>query len=287
MLQRLVPLVGRDAIRYQVLDQRISSPVSEGVVTAKGLDDELTGRMFAAVKTSTGRAYYVPLAPEIADSLQTGEAVRFGVGVEQWLKPADRIIARFAQENGGIYDPARHQRGLENLDWQNRDAGRPSPAERVEANLRRLERLARYHLATELPDGRWQIPGDLLAQLEAREKSHPQHRLHFERISVPQREAALEQGRDPAKERTELGQRFAKELGMAYVDDPRTFTGRMVPCTPSPSGLEYVQIIDERNHRFAVIARPLDADRMIGRVVSISRDREQRLSIRLGHELSR
>jgi hypothetical protein len=287
MLQRLVPLVGRDAIRYQVLDQGISSPVIEGVVMAKGLDDELTGRMFAAVKTDAGRNYYVPLAPEIADSLQTGEAVRLGVGVEQWLKPADRIIARFAQENGGIYDPARHQRCLENLEGQNRDAGQPSPAERVEANLRRLERLARYHLATELPDGRWQIPGDLLAQLEAREKSHPQHRMHFERVSVPQREAALEQERDPAGERAALGQHFAKELGMAYVDDPRTFTGRMVPCMPSPSGLEYVQIIDERNHRFAVIARPFDADRMIGRVVSISRDRERCLSIRLGHELSR
>src|SRR5450432_299019 len=180
MLQRLVPLVGRDAIRYQVFDQRLASPVIEGVVMAKGLDDELTGRMFAAVKTDTGRAYYVPLAPEIADSLQIGEAVRLGVGVEQWLKPADRIIARFAQENDGIYDPTRHQRGLENLGWQDQNAGQPSPAERVEANVRRLERLARYYLATELPDGRWQIPGDLLADRKAREKSHPQHRLHFE-----------------------------------------------------------------------------------------------------------
>ena len=36
MVQRLVPLVGHEAIRYQVLDQRVSCPVVEGVVTGKG-----------------------------------------------------------------------------------------------------------------------------------------------------------------------------------------------------------------------------------------------------------
>jgi Protein of unknown function (DUF3363) len=287
MIQRLVPLVGQEAIRYQVLDQRVSTPVIEGVVTGKGLDDELSGTMFAAVATATGPAYYVRLAPEVADSLRPGEAVRVGVDVEAWLKPADRIIARVAQENGGIYDPTRHQRALENLNRQGREGGQPSPAERIEANLRRLERLARYRLATRLPDGRWQIPGDLVGQLEAREKSHPQHRIRFERASVPPREAAREQARDPARERAALCQRLAKELGLAYVNDPPTFTGRMVPCAPTVAGHEYVRIVDERNQRFTVIAKPPEAERLLGRVVSLSRDREQRLLIRLGPELSR
>ena len=83
--------------------------------------------MFAAVATATGPAYYVRLAPEVADSLRPGEAVRVGVDVEPWLKPADRIIARVAQENGGIYDPTRHQRALENLNRQSREGGNRRP----------------------------------------------------------------------------------------------------------------------------------------------------------------
>jgi type IV secretory pathway VirD2 relaxase len=282
MIQRLVPLVGREAIRYQVLDQRIPSAVVEGIVTGKGLDDELTGNMFAAVVTPAGPAYYVRLAPEIADSLRTGEAVRVGVEVEPWLKPADRIIAHFAQENGGIYDPGRHLRALENLSPQSRDVGRPSPAERIEANLRRLERLARYRLATHLPDGRWQIPANLVGQLETREKSHPQHRLRFERVAVSSQVLAPERTKDPSMERAALGQRLANELRMTYVSDPQTFMGRVAPCAPTPDGRQYVCIVDERNQRFTVITKPPEAERLLGRVVSLSLDREQRLAIRLG-----
>lgn len=58
---------------------------------------------------------------------------RLGFEVEPWLKPADRIVARFAQENGGIYDLVRHQCALEELPQQ----GPPSPAERVAAIVRR------------------------------------------------------------------------------------------------------------------------------------------------------
>jgi Protein of unknown function (DUF3363) len=150
-MERLYPLVGQKAIEYQTLDLTIPAPVFEGVVVGKGLHDELTGEMFAAVQTSPGASYYVRLRPEVAESLRQGETVRVGFQTEQWLKPSDRIIARFAQENGGIYDPKRHQQALETLRRPSRDGREPSPADRIAANIRRLERLARYRLATRLP----------------------------------------------------------------------------------------------------------------------------------------
>jgi len=78
------------------------------------------------------------------------------------------------QENAGIYDPIQHQRALEPVQRGRGQTGEPTAAERVTANVRRLERLARFRLAVRLPDGRWRVPTDLVAQLEAREKTHPQ-----------------------------------------------------------------------------------------------------------------
>src|SRR6185312_15048170 len=92
---------------------------------------------------------------------------------EKWLKPADEIIARVARENGGVYDPAQHQRDLENIRGSRPAEAAPSPADLVTGNVRRLERLAAYGLASPLPDGRWRVPSDLLAQLESRERTHP------------------------------------------------------------------------------------------------------------------
>ena len=80
--------------------RNIPVPAFEGVVVGMGLDDELTGQMFAAVRTSAGTGYYIRLRPEVAGIFAPAEMVRVGFQTEQWLKPADRIIARFTQENG-------------------------------------------------------------------------------------------------------------------------------------------------------------------------------------------
>jgi type IV secretory pathway VirD2 relaxase len=185
MIQHLSPLVGAQAIRYQVLDATRPLGTVEGVVTAKGLDNELSGQMFMGIVTEAGDAYYVRLAPESAEALREGERVRMAVEAQPWLKPADKIIARAAQENGGVYDPARHQRVLENASRAVRDPEQPSITDRIAANVRRLERLSRYGLAWRLPDGRWQVPPDLLAQLEARERSHPQRQIRVEPTRAP------------------------------------------------------------------------------------------------------
>jgi Protein of unknown function (DUF3363) len=196
--------------------------------------------------------------------------VRVGSEAEPWLKPADRIVGRFAQEHGGTYDPVRHQRDLEGLRQSAARDDQPNPAERVAANVRRLERLARYRLATRLPDGRWQIPADFLSQLEARERTHPQRRFRFEKLGGPPREAVRPRAQDVASEVGALGRMLSKELGLVYVAEPPAFRGRVMACAPAPSGREYVWIVDYGAGQFTVIAKPPGAGHLDGRTVQLT-----------------
>jgi hypothetical protein len=58
-------------------------------------------------------------------------------------------------------------------------------------------------------------------------------------------------------------------------------------CVVAPSGREYVQVVDYRRGQFTLIPKPLDWDRLQGRTVHLSRDREQKLVLRLDLGLSR
>ena len=165
--------------------------------------------------------------------------------------------------------------------------GQPTPAERVAANVRRLERLARYRLATRLPDGRWQIPADLLSQLEDRERTHPQHRLRFEKLGGPTREPVRPRAQDVASELDALGRALSKELGLVYVAEPAVFQGRVILGAPTPSGREYVRIVDYRTGQFTLIAKPPGAERLDGRTVQLTRDRERGLSLQIDRGISR
>ncbi|MEP6654534.1 MAG: DUF3363 domain-containing protein [Myxococcales bacterium] len=245
--------------------------------------------MFVAVADGEGRCFYIPLAADIAESVRAGDRVRVGIEVAPWLKPADSVIARAALGNSGVYDPARHQRALENLVPRNHEPGQPTAAERVQANLRRLERLERYRLVTRLPDGKWRIPQDLVEQLRGREKTHPQHRIHFAKVPAIPREPTREAAQEPDAERMKLGRQLAEKANMTFHPNPPTFAGRLIPCplsaSPPAAGQAYVQIVDEGNRRFTLIPKPVDAERLLGRIVSLSRDREQRLVVRLGPDL--
>jgi hypothetical protein len=245
--------------------------------------------LFAAVKTAARQGYHVRLSSQAAGMLQEKDAVRLGVEVEPWVKPADRIVSQFAQKNGGIYDPVRHQRELEGLRQAPSGDRQPTPAERVTANVRRLERLERYRLAKRLADGRWQIPADLLSQLESREKTHPQQRIRFDKIGGPAPEPVRPRVPNVAWEREALGRALGRQLGLAYVADPPAFRGRVTACAPTPSGREYVQIVDDRTGQFTLIPKTPDAEhaRVHGRTVHLSRDREGRLSIQLDRGISR
>jgi type IV secretory pathway VirD2 relaxase len=271
--ERLWRIVGDRALRQRVIDGRSPTPSFDGVVAGKGLEDELAGTMFVAVMSDASEACYVRVPPEIAHALRDGEKVRIGSEVQPWVQPADRIIAHAAQENGGVYDPARHQRELESLQRGRGKQGEPTPAERVVANIRRLERLARFRLAARLPDGRWRVPADLVAQLESREKSHPQHRLRIQPVVEWERE--------------ELGRALAKRGGLTYVREPAGLKGRCFACPPTASGAEFIGVVDEAGRRFALILKATARQPVVGRVVSLTREADGRLSIRLGPEISR
>jgi hypothetical protein len=91
----------------------------------------------------------------------------------------------------------------------------------------------------------------------------------------------------PAIERADLGRAQAKQLGLTYVSEPSTFQGRVFMCEPAPSGHEFVRIVDEARRQFTLIPKPPDVERLLGRRVVVSRDRDQRLAIQLGPEISR
>ena len=284
---RLRSLVGDEALRYQVLRPENPVPVQEGVVVRIGLHDEMTGEMFAAIKTVSGQGYYRQVPLQVAEVLQEGDKVRIGFEIEPWLKPADRIVSQFAQRNGGIYDPVRHQGALEGLNQSRGGDGQPTPAERAAANVRRLERLARYRLVTPLPNGCWRIPADLLRQLEDRERTHPQTRFRFDRFRVPSREPIRPRVPDVAAERDALGRALSKEMGLVYVADPPTFRGRVMACAPTATGREHVCVVDYRSGEMTLIAKPADVERLYGRTVQLTRDRERGLSLQRDRGISR
>jgi hypothetical protein len=179
-LGRAIPSAARERMRV-ITGGGAFEPV-EGLVRAKGLHDELSGEMFAAVETRAGSAYYVRLRPEVAHELREGEVIRITSPTESWVKANDRIIARAALQNAGVYDPTAHRAALEAIQRSPSAPVGPTPAELVAANLRRLERLERYGLATRLGKGAWRVPADLVAQLEARERTHPRHRVQVDRL---------------------------------------------------------------------------------------------------------
>jgi type IV secretory pathway VirD2 relaxase len=287
VLDRLTPLVGNRAVAFRVVDERKHVAPFEGRVVGKGLDDELGGRMFVAVQAADGKSFYVRGEPEIAETVREGDTIRVGFEVERWVKSADRIIARFAQANGGVYDPTRHKRELESLPPSSSATGEPTPEQRVTANIRRLERLERFQLVKPSPDGRWHVRADLLAQLEDRERTHPQHRLRMERVGV-----GLSQERIPARanavsELAALADTSARELRLVYVAEQSGFKGRVMECVVAPSGREYVRVVDDRRGQFTLIPKPPDWERVRGRTVELSRVHAQELVIRLDLGLSR
>ena len=168
--------------RGQSLEVGTAFETVEGVVRGVGLHDELGGEMYLVVERNGGGGCHVAVRPEVAAGLAVGDAVKVSSPTESWVKPTDCVVARVALEHGGVYDPVEHQNTLQLRAGSVPGDGRPSPAELVAANVRRLERLERYGLVERRPGGRWRVPSDLVATLEARERTHPRHRLQINRV---------------------------------------------------------------------------------------------------------
>jgi type IV secretory pathway VirD2 relaxase len=191
IIKRLHRAAGGDVARYRFEGMQLGAGI-EGVVRGKGLHDELTGALFAAVETAGGEIHYLKLDQQAAVLLKIGDVARVIPEAEPWVKATDRVVSQMAQANDGIYDPTRHLAQLERLAARN---GVPSPADLVAGNTRRLERLQRYGLVTRLPDGRWKVSADLVQQLESRERTHPRQRLRIEYAGADLRTQARDPGR--------------------------------------------------------------------------------------------
>ena len=100
IIKRLHRVVPGDPARYRILEpSRLSAPL-EGVIRGRGLHDELTGELFAAVATTSGETHYVRLDPQAAEFVGDGDIVRISQTTEPWIKPTDQVLARIAERTG-------------------------------------------------------------------------------------------------------------------------------------------------------------------------------------------
>lgn len=176
IIKRMHAALGRQPAPGQlsIVEGSSAQPI-EGIVRRKGLHDELTGELYAVVETLNGRAHYLRVEADVAESFREGQLVRVEVAAERWAKRMDQAIQAVAREHQGVYDPARHQAQLA-TNAISISGEKVTPEAVVAANVRRLERLERYRLVSRAPGGRWNVPSDLVALLTERERSHPRIR---------------------------------------------------------------------------------------------------------------
>ncbi|MHB1333786.1 MAG: DUF3363 domain-containing protein [Sulfuriferula sp.] len=141
-----------------------------GRVVARAATDELSDRQFIAVSSTEGQIYYVALSPyseRAGFESKPGSIV--SVSSVSSVSPAqataaDKNIARYAKNNGAIYDAQGHQ--TEVVEGRKLPPG-ASSAEYILSHTKRLDALASRGLVEKLGDGRYQVPDDLLERVQA------------------------------------------------------------------------------------------------------------------------
>jgi type IV secretory pathway VirD2 relaxase len=172
-------LCANDAGRFHVVGRGLGLSDGEGGVDErthvgriirKGLADELKGQAFyAVIETATEDAYHVTLGARAADALRAGDLVSFATPREPAVAPIDKRIAEASAARRGIYELGSDAR----TDGVGRAASR---------RLRELERLG---LVSSLAPGQWNVPPDLVAQLEKRAREAPgRYRLSIEALPL-------------------------------------------------------------------------------------------------------
>jgi len=184
-------LPGRD-VAHRLFEYRDGAGI-EGIVREKGLHDEDgRGGLYAVVETARDTAVYVRLDETTAASLREGMSVKLTCALQPWVKGTDHVIAREAATNGGLYSPAAHLKKLGDQPLAI-DGRWVWPEDMMAVNRRRLERLARYNLATALPDGSWRVPANLVTILREREQTHPRFQLQVTPLR-PERDRSRTRG---------------------------------------------------------------------------------------------
>jgi len=118
-----------------------------GRIIDRGLHDEINDGHNIIVDAADGRVHYVALDPrQDMDDLPLGAVVEVRPA-EKGIGRADRMIAKVAGRNSGIYSPDLHRA---------HDAD--ATDEYIKAHVRRLEALRRQNIVQRFADGSWEIP---------------------------------------------------------------------------------------------------------------------------------
>ena len=147
----------------------------EGVVSRKGLADELSDRQFMIVENERGEIHYLEADHKTQNAiseLQEGAIVKLETEKESWLKPSDKTIADIARGNDNIYSTDIHQKaiGSEHIKIRGKEVKTKAF---IDAHKRRIQRLCRFGLAQDLGNGQFLINDDIEKQLGDRDKTHP------------------------------------------------------------------------------------------------------------------
>jgi len=129
--------------------------------------DELSETEVLTVASTRGHLHRVTLSSfsELpGQAARAGDMVAVTVAERATVSPADRNIARFAQNNDGLYDADLHRSAV----IRNPSFGPEiDPETYVGNHVKRLDGLVRRGLVEQIDALRYRVPVDLIAQLEA------------------------------------------------------------------------------------------------------------------------
>jgi len=174
-------VVGGDPSRYRIYDRRQHGAAIEGRIAATGLADEWHDRYYIIVESPGGTSWYVDLDKSAdPDQYRKGRIVSVTSEKESWLKKVDHSIAGFAERHGGVYDSRQHLKELPNSMIELSSGGKVDRAAYLATHERRLERLERFDLVSQMPDGSWRVPSNLVERLQEKDASKPVVRRKIE-----------------------------------------------------------------------------------------------------------
>ena len=124
----------------------------EGIVSRKGLADELSDRQFLIVENERGEIHYLEADHKTQggiSEIQEGVIIKLETEKESWLKPSDKTIADIARGNDNIYSPDIHKKAIDS-EYIKISGKNIKTQAFIDAHKRRVQRLCRFGLAQDL-----------------------------------------------------------------------------------------------------------------------------------------
>jgi len=236
-----------DPSRFVVVDESSTFAAVEGIVRAKGLHDEMAGRLYAVVEAVDGRVFYAPIDVSAAEKIGEGDIVRLAVEL-----------------------PTRTTSGT--------DSGQPTrPRIRLQRVAPPLRDQVSYRGPTWLDAVTTSVPGIGLALAISEYLARREASLRGIGIDVADR--ATLKARLVALEANALGTRLAAERGLVLTAHPIGLEGKVTLTPRLPSGRQYALVTDERSKRVWVLPASKQLRMLDGQHVEGGRAPDGRLAI--------